>query len=1355
MNRSDEDSFELQNLDDSPTKQLTSAIDLSGNLDEINLLQPGSQIGRYVIRKRIGAGGFGVVFLGEDSALKRNVCIKISRSQESSERNKRFSLIAEARSAASLDHPNVVRVFDTGVWNHYPYLISEYVDGATLGNEVGGSPPISIRRALMLMRQVALALVHLHSKGLIHRDLKPANILIGKGDVVKLADFGLAISDDMPVWNSNEIAGTQRYMAPEQVLGETHRIDGRTDIWGFGIVLYELLTAKPPFRANDPKTLFQSILKGDAPSLRQRRPDVPHSLDQFCLRCLCQCMADRYQSATELLEELESVQRALEDSSATEPISSNLTPNLGNPAPIGGLEFGKESGNANPSSGSTNNPSKTEKVTNTASTGVRSGTLESLAIVPRGLRSFEVEDRHFFVSLLPGPREATGIPLSLRFWKNWVASQDGERAQCVGVLYGPSGSGKSSFIRAGLLPEIQESTETVYMDFTVDRPIAALLSRLHKHFPESAIRSDLASTLAFIRKKKSGKQTLLVLDQFEQYLANTPLDLQHELVQSLRQCNGSDLKAILIVRDDFWNSISQFMHLLESSLSDHRNAMSLPLLSQRHAERTLEAIGRAYECLPKSPEPISESQRSFIEIAVQQLSSEGSVVCVRLTMFAELMRNHQWEPKTLSKLGGMDGAAMKYLQESFDAKTAPVSHRLLAPMCRDILRALLPVLPVQTKSVAKSRGALKDLVPHLGTEVEFEQAIGVLETELRLISAIGQGRDGKPLYSLTHDYLVKPIRDWIFEHEQSTWKGRARSSLSSLAARFDCEQTSRNLPSLSEWFAIQFSVAQSQRSDAEKRLMRFANRVVYAKLFAAAFVVAVLSLGAWQVVRTRNEVWQAERSKATIAIDYFLASKPNGLELALKGVLKHKSFAMEECRSKPYVGEPDYDRRLTLLGALLGLSLEPELVVDAIDTSEIEAQPVWRYAFAIAGLRDQVLKLASSDFRLSPRLHWLFLANDDFRTINIIEQSVEPSAIILCHQIAACALNDPEWATSWSSANLEKCVGGRPLTSELHSLATLLIGLASPTAPTDLERIERQAVANQATVAMPAQWYIQKSRNHPVEFAPALASDSDWRVEKPQPGISIPMVRVPAGEMVFTPTSRKKVEERGPEDSPFVIVVDEGLWIANERVSFELAGAFEKSKASPPNFKLGDVDGYAHFNSAIAIFHFCNWLSEVSGYEPAYGFTDSSVEQIEPSLEVSKGVFVKLNVDGFRLLTREEFFYIATSGQQSEVIDVLYANPKMFNLVRTKVVVEPVPRAHFLSLSSPWGIRNVFSYPPELFIDQKLKTLAFVSLGEASRNNFSTFPTINDVSLQKAGVRLARRVRQTPSPKQTGDGAEK
>jgi len=1354
MTQSEDSSFELANNDNTPTKQVTSAVDLSASSDEIYQLEPGSRIGRYVIRKRIGAGGFGVVFVGEDSVLKREVCIKISRSHESSERSRQFSLIAEARSAASLDHPNVVRVFDTGVWNNYPYLIMEYVAGVTLGHELAGSQPISIRRALTLMKQVALALSHLHSKGLIHRDLKPANILIGGGDTVKLTDFGLALSDDMPAWNKQQVVGTQRYMAPEQVLGETHRIDGRTDIWGFGVVLYELLTSKPPFRATDPNALFQSILKGDAPSLRQRRPDVPQSLDQFCLRCLSQCMTDRFQSATELLEDLEMVQSSLEDSNTTDPHVSNASPNImqANPAVV--QEVSRNPTSSNQTAGSTKKLSKTEHLHVTESSGLNLGQSDLLPIVPRGLQSFDDEDHFFFLKLLPGARTAQGTPLSIRFWKNWVATQDGDRAQCVGVLYGPSGSGKSSFVKAGLIPEIRQTTNTVYVDFTVERPVEALLSRLHKHFPESKSRSDLASTLAFIRQQKSNKKTLIVLDQFEQYLANTPLNLQHELVQSLRQCDGSGLKAILLVRDDFWNAISQFMHLLESSLSDQSNAMSLPLLNTQHAERTLEAIGRAYECLPNAPEPISDSQHSFIELAVQQLSQEGSVVCVRLAMFAELMRKHPWEPKTLSRLGGMDGAAMKYLEESFDAHTAPISHRSVAPMCREILRALLPLLPAETKSSAKSKKALSDLVCQSESDMEFEQAIGVLEKELRLISAVGQGGDGKPLYSLTHDYLVKPVREWLFEHEQSTWQGRARSKLTSLAARFESEPSYRSLPSVSEWFAIQSSVSHSRRTESERQLMRSAGRVFYTKLLSSVAAVAILLCGAWLVVRGQYEVWQLERNRAVDAVDLFLASNPAGLELAQRGILDLKRPARTEYAVRRYLGEPSFDRRLTMLGALVGASLEAGRVVKAIDESEIDAQPVWRTAFANASLRDSVLQISSSDSRMSAKVHWLFLANDDFRTLGSIEQSDEPSAIVLCHQIAACALEEPAWAASWNAAKLERIVAEKPLDSELHALATLLIGLVSPEAPSDITRIERQAVASRAVVAMPAQWYIKKSKNSDVEFVPAQPNVSDWRIEKPLPSISIPMIRLPAGEMVFTPPARK--EDLGGDGSPFLIVVDEGLYVTSEKIRFDVASEFAKAQTVPLGFEIGSNNGYAYLDNADAVFRFCNWLSEVCGYKAAYKFKDSSPDESEPKLEETNGVFIRPNIDGFRIPTRDEFFYIATCGEQSAVIDALYANAKMFNGVRTNGMRQWAGREPFLSTPSPWGIKNIFSVPSELFNDQKIGKLAYAIPGEVSRNSFRTSEPVKDFFLTKLAIRLVRRpipkTKAVTQPK--GDGKE-
>jgi len=216
------------------------------------------------------------------------------------------------------------------------------------------------------------------------------------------------------------------------------------------------------------------------------------------------------------------------------------------------------------------------------------------------------------------------------------------------------------------------------------------------------------------------------------------------------------------------------------------------------------------------------------------------------------------------------------------------------------------------------------------------------------------------------------------------------------------------------------------------------------------------------------------------------------------------------------------------------------------------------------------------------------------------------------------------------------------------------------------------------------------------------------------------MIRLPAGEMVFTPPVRTK--DMADEGSPFVIFVDEGIWITSEKIRFEVASEFAKSQTIPLGFELGSNNGYAHFDNANAVFRFCNWLSEVSGYEAAYKFKDSSPVESEPELEETNGVFIRPNVDGFRIPTRDEFFYIATCGEQSAVIDALYANAKMFNGTRTRGMTPSDARKPFLSTPSPWGIKNIFSLPAELFNDQKLGKLATAILGEASWNNFSTVP---------------------------------
>ena len=1308
--------FELGDEDDTPTKQFSSVFDVSGpNEDALGLLVAGSSIGRYQIRRRVGRGGFGVVFLAEDSVLKRDVFIKVSRTPRDSSKESHFTLVAEAQAAASLDHPNIVRVFDTGQWNEYPYLVMEYVAGATLANEIRSSKMVSVNRALMLMEQVAMALVHLHTRGLIHRDLKPANILISPSDVIKLTDFGLAISDEMPIWNKQHIAGTNRYMAPEQVLGETHRIDGRTDIWGFGVVLYELLTSKPPFRSTDPKTLFESILKGDAASLRQRRPDIPHSLDLFCLRCLSQCMSDRFQSATEMLEDLATVRNCLEDSQPLEQRGVIVETTLQPP---------REQRPMSTSTPETDTSNRHSTITNINQS-------EIIGMVPRGLRSFEDEDHEFFLKLIPGPRGAQDMPVSLRFWKKWIASNDGNVANAVGILYGPSGSGKSSFIKAGLMPSIRESTTSIYVDFTVNRPVEALLSQLKKEFPKSASQPDLTSALASIRNATRDRTTVLILDQFEQYLANTPLNLQHELVQSLRQCDGKRLKAILLVRDEFWNSISHFMHLMESSLADLSNALSLPLLNQRHAERVLEAIGRAYENLPSLPDPISERQQAFIEQSVQLLSNEGLVICVRLAMFAELMRSREWDPKTLISIGGVDGAAIKYLKESFDVQTAPISRRSVSQSCREILRCLLPTRMTDLKSCAKSKDEIRSLVGQGLSPFEFEHAIYVLESELRLISAIGQGADGKPLISLAHDYLVRPIKDWIFEHEQSTWQGRARTKLVNLTAQYESDPSPRNLPTIAEWFSIQRAVPIARRSPTERQVLGVATRVVLRK-FATIAVAALLFLSvASYAMIVRYNAQQSEVKKAITAVELFLASKPSGLETASKGVLDQLQIAKKEFSRKVFVGEESFDHRLALLGSLVGANVDTEKVVRACVASDQATCHLWRVAFQNTKLRDSVLQVLKKEPKISPKLHWPFLANDDFRLVTYIETSETPSPLILCHQIAACAIDDFE-PNSWNSRKLEALASKELMKPELHLLATLLIGLLKPLNEVALDRIEQQANACDAAIAMNAQWYLSITKDPKGDFSPSEPEKADWKIERPSITVSIPMIHLQTGTMTYTKPNMDSNNKEVLETVVTAIV--DNIWVAQERLEFELATRFVKSQQVSDSIEINDRYGYAAFKTMKSICLFCNLLSQSCGYERAYEFDDS---ESAGRIVMSPNVFWKPQANGFRIPTVDERNYIATCGNYRSIADDLLSNPSYFdrtrNLSQNSVEIKPARR----SVPNPWGFSNTTSYPPELLFNANRLILSssFISLGGSS--NLEEI-TIQPERVNQTSLRLVR-----------------
>jgi WD40 repeat protein len=273
-------------------------------------LSPGDKLGPYEILAPLGAGGMGEVYRARDPRLNRDVAIKISRERFSD----RFE--REARAVAALNHPHVCTLFDIGP----DYLVLEYVEGKPLRG------PLPVRTALQYGVQMADALHAAHSHGVVHRDLKPANILIAKSGV-KLLDFGLArlaersvaAADQTatiaePLTKENTILGTLQYMAPEQLEGKP--ADARSDIFAFGLVLYEAISGKPAFTAASQASLIAAILKEEPPALSTHQPHMPAALDRVVRKCMAKDPDARWQSAADLCDELRWISEASAESAA-------------------------------------------------------------------------------------------------------------------------------------------------------------------------------------------------------------------------------------------------------------------------------------------------------------------------------------------------------------------------------------------------------------------------------------------------------------------------------------------------------------------------------------------------------------------------------------------------------------------------------------------------------------------------------------------------------------------------------------------------------------------------------------------------------------------------------------------------------------------------------------------------------------------------------------------------------------------------------------------------------------------------------------------------------------------------------
>jgi serine/threonine protein kinase len=258
----------------------------------------------YELLGELGRGGMGVVYKAHQVGLGRTVALKmILAGEQSDEALVRFQ--REARALARFDHPNIVEVFDAAVFQGCPYYTAEFMEGGSLADRLKGGP-WPVVEAATLVRRVAEAVDWVHQQGVVHRDLKPANILLGADGTPKVADFGLArmLDGATVLTGSGAILGTPEYMAPEQAEGKNADVGPAADIWALGVILYELLTGRTPFRAPTALDTLSQVLSDEPAPPSRRRREVPRALDWICLKCLAKKPEHRYTSAAELAEDL-------------------------------------------------------------------------------------------------------------------------------------------------------------------------------------------------------------------------------------------------------------------------------------------------------------------------------------------------------------------------------------------------------------------------------------------------------------------------------------------------------------------------------------------------------------------------------------------------------------------------------------------------------------------------------------------------------------------------------------------------------------------------------------------------------------------------------------------------------------------------------------------------------------------------------------------------------------------------------------------------------------------------------------------------------------------------------------------
>ncbi len=772
-------------------------------------------IDRYQVLGRLGDEKRSRTFLALDRESGKRVSIKVLTTQEVDPENfeilKKETDLFRILGKYILDSDHTLGLLP----DKKAYIVREYIHGRNFLDWLW-SAHYSLSKRIEILLKITQALKSAHEKGIYHLQLKPQNILIDSKEDVYLCDFSIQHLESSLLTQTLP-RGNIAYRAPEQVANYPYDHGHLTDIWSLGVVLFQLLYNQLPYQG--PLLETREQLASGAPILFPQSSLLPPSLIKLTESCLKHDPNARLNS----IEDFEAgIKSWLEHFSEDEQFNKN------NFEDSNEMFFGS-----------------------------------SL----KGIKTYKE-----FLKLLPGPLTPSGLPRSIQFWKDRIESFNPEVICSPAVLFGPLGSGKTSYVKRGLIPSLSSRVTPVFITASATGTEEALLRSIRLHFPEVGEGASLVESISRLHDhllRNRNIQVILIIDQFERWLqAHNPNPL-HDLVRVLKRCDGQFLKSLLVVQDNFWLALNRLLHETGTPMREGQNLSMIDLFDRNHAREVLQRIGMARGFLP-SDGNLKESQKQFIYLAVDELEENGYVTPARLMLLVESMQELAWSPFNLKKLGGLKGLGLRILEGAFSIESInPRARHQRAAI--QVLQSLIP-LPSAIQDQSTQLRSVEELKTASGYEKdshEFYDLIEYLESDLRLITVVDfQGHSIKEsgggslpeeqrYYRITQDYLVPVILQWIQKTQEKSHFGRAERILSEKSIFWSLFPNDKFLLTFTEWVYINIftskpNVSVTQKTFLKENNKRYSRRLLIASILGI-FIVGAVWIGAIHIQNTQVE----------------------------------------------------------------------------------------------------------------------------------------------------------------------------------------------------------------------------------------------------------------------------------------------------------------------------------------------------------------------------------------------------------------------------------------------------------------------------------------------------------------------